>query len=45
MQLHDEEFENINPGEVRVLIEEGIWPAEYLNHERVDGRYRRETDF
>lgn len=32
MQICDEDFENIDPGEPRVLIaEEGIWPAQFVS--------------
>jgi hypothetical protein len=33
MELRDEDFENINPGEPRPLIEEGLWPAQWLGRE------------
>jgi hypothetical protein len=33
MDVHDEDFENVDPGEVRVLLEEGCWPAECLGRE------------
>lgn len=33
MDLRDEDFDNVNPGEQRFLIEEGSWPAQYVGHE------------
>jgi hypothetical protein len=33
MELRDEDFNNVNPGEPRVLIEEGVWPARWLRRE------------
>lgn len=40
MKLRDEDFENVDPGESRPLIEEGVWPAQYLRKEGIPpGRY------
>ena len=39
MQLGDEDFDNVNPGEGRILIEEGLWPAKYLDHGIKPGQY------
>lgn len=40
MDLRDEDFNNVNPGEPRILIEQGMWPAQYLRKEgRPPGRY------
>lgn len=33
MDVRDEDFENVDPREVRLLIEEGCWPAECLGRE------------
>jgi len=33
MKIRDEDFDNVNPGEPRVLIEEGVWPARWLRRE------------
>src|SRR5438552_2070076 len=39
MQLGDEDFDNVNPGEPRILIEEGLWPAEFLRIETRPSRW------
>ena len=33
MQLGDEDFDNVNPGEPRILIDEGLWPAAFVGME------------
>ena len=33
MQLRDEDFDNVDPGECRPLLQEGVWPAECLGRE------------
>ena len=33
MNVRDEDFENVDPGEVRPLIEEGYWPAVCLGRD------------
>jgi len=33
MEIRDEDFDHVDPGEPRVLIEEGVWPARWLRHE------------
>ena len=33
MELRDEDFDNINPGELRFLLAEGGWPALWLGRE------------
>lgn len=33
MQLRDEDFENVDPGEPRPLIEEGVWLAQWQGRE------------
>lgn len=33
MQIREEDFENVNPGEQRILLVEGCWPAEVVSFE------------
>jgi hypothetical protein len=33
MQIREEDFENVNPGEQRILLVEGYWPAEFVSCE------------
>ena len=39
MELRDEDFDNVNPGEPRILIEEGLWPAEFVRKEKMPSRW------
>ena len=39
MAAGDEQFENINPGDVRPRIEPGLWPAACIRHEFKVGPY------
>src|SRR5262249_47499289 len=39
MQLREEDFDNVNPGEARPLIEEGLWPADFVGLESRSGRW------
>ena len=34
MQIHEEDFENVDPGEPRILFpDEGVWPAQFIRWE------------